>query len=228
MGLNLSKKLERSYDYRMEKNSQVGLIFTPQNINSLVDRVIENDPDLAGIVARFGYPPHFGRDPGFSTLVLIILEQQVSLASARAAYNRLLEAVDGDLRPETFLPLTDEGLKKIGFSRQKTRYGRELATAVFTGQLDMENLAKLSDEEVQTELIKIKGIGVWTANIYLMMCLNRADIWPVGDIALEEGIKQIKGLEKRPKKDDFRAWGEPWRPYRSIAAHLLWHYYLSV
>ncbi|MFK7804579.1 MAG: DNA-3-methyladenine glycosylase [Anaerolineae bacterium] len=209
-------------------SANVGLLFTPENMNDLVDRLIATDKDLARIVSRFGHPPHFGREPGFSTLILIILEQQVSLASARAAYNRLLEAVDGGLRPETFLPLTDEALKKIGFSRQKTRYGRELANAIFTEQLNLENLAKLSDEAVQVELIKIKGIGIWTANIYLMMCLNRADIWPVGDIAVEEAIKQIKGLDKRPKKDDFRAWGENWRPYRSIAAHLLWHYYLSV
>lgn len=209
-------------------NTNVGLLFTPENINHLVDQLIAKDEDLAGIVSRFGYPPHFGREAGFATLILIILEQQVSLASARAAYNRLLAAVDGDLRPETFLPLTDGDLKAIGFSRQKMLYGRELANAVFTGQLDMENLATLTDEAVQVELIKIKGIGVWTANIYLMMCLNRADIWPVGDIALEEGIKQIKGLEKRPKKDDFRTWGEDWRPYRSVAAHLLWHYYLSI
>ncbi len=213
---------------KKSSNPDVGLLFTPKNINDLVDQLIATDKDLAGIVNRFGYPPHFGRDPGFSTLVLIILEQQVSLASARAAYNRLLEAVDGDLRPETFLPLTDEALKKIGFSRQKTRYVRELANAIFTEQLKLESLAKLSDEAVQVELIKIKGIGIWTANIYLMMCLNRADIWPVGDIAVEEAIKQIKGLDKRPKKDDFRAWGENWNPYRSVAAHLLWHYYLSV
>ena len=212
----------------MEQNENIGLLFTPENIKALADRLIEKDGDLGQIVQRFGYPPHFGRKPGFSTLILIILEQQVSLASARAAYNRLLEAVNEDLRPETFLPLSDEELKKIGFSRQKTRYGRELANAILTGQLNMENLANLSNEEVQTELIKIKGIGVWTANIYLMMCLNRADIWPVGDIAVEEAIKQIKRLDKRPKKDDFRAWGELWRPYRSVAAHLLWHYYLSV
>ena len=212
----------------MEQNENIGLLFTPENIKALADRLIEKDGDLGQIVQRFGYPPHFGRKPGFSTLILIILEQQVSLASARAAYNRLLEAVNEDLRPETFLPLSDEELKKIGFSRQKTRYGRELANAILTGQLNMENLANLSNEEVQTELIKIKGIGVWTANIYLMMCLNRADIWPVGDIAVEEAIKQIKRLDKRPKKDDFRAWGEHWRPYRSVAAHLLWHYYLSV
>lgn len=212
----------------MNTTDDVGLLFTPQNINQLVDKLLEQDGDLQEIVHRFGYPPHFGREPGFATLILIILEQQVSLASARAAYNRLLQAVDGDLRPETFLRLSDESLKTAGFSRQKTKYGRELAHAVLSGQLDIENLASLSDEAVQAELIKVKGIGVWTANIYLMMCLNRADIWPVGDIAVEEAIKQIKGLDKRPKKDDFRAWGDTWRPYRSIAAHLFWHYYLSI
>ena len=204
------------------------LLFTPDNLQELTDKLVDLDPDFGKIVTRFGYSPHFGRAPGFATLVLIILEQQVSLASAAAAYKRLLAALNEDLRPETFLPLSDEELRSIGFSRQKTRYGRELANAILSGQLDIDGLGNLPDEEVQAELIKIKGIGVWTANIYLMMCLNRPDIWPTGDIALEEAIKQIKGLDERPKKEKFVAWGEPWRPYRSVAAHLLWHYYLSV
>ncbi|MEM9777897.1 MAG: DNA-3-methyladenine glycosylase 2 family protein [Chloroflexota bacterium] len=202
--------------------------FTPENIQELSDKLIELDPDFSRVVERFGYSPHFGRTPGFPSLILIILEQQVSLASARAAYNKLLARLNDDLRPETFLTLSDEELKTAGFSRQKTRYGRELANAILTGQLNMDGLIHLPDEKVRTELIKIKGIGVWTANIYLMMCLNRIDIWPTGDIALEEAIKQIKGLDARPKKEKFEQWGEPWRPYRSIAAHLLWHYYLSI
>lgn len=202
--------------------------FTPKNIQELSDKLIELDPDFSHVVQRFGYSPHFGRTPGFPSLILIILEQQVSLASARAAYNKLQARLNDDLRPETFLTLSDQELKAAGFSRQKTRYGRELANAILTGQLDIDGLAHLPDEAVRTELIKIKGIGVWTANIYLMMCLNRIDIWPTGDIALEEAIKQIKGLDERPKKEKFERWGEAWRPYRSIAAHLLWHYYLSV
>ena len=204
------------------------LLFTPKNLVELTDKLIEIDPDFGTVVERFGYSPHFGREPGFPSLMLIILEQQVSLASARAAYNKLVARLDGDLRPETFLTLDDSELKTAGFSRQKTRYGRELASAILHGTLDLNSLAQLPDEDVQTELIKIKGIGVWTANIYLMMCLNRSDIWPRGDIALEEAIKQIKGLDKRPKKEKFDAWGEKWRPYRSVAAHLLWHHYLSV
>ena len=204
------------------------LLFTPDNLVELSDKLIDLDPDFGKVVERFDYSPHFGREPGFPSLMLIILEQQVSLASARAAFNKLLVRLDGDLRPETFLTLDDAELKTAGFSRQKTRYGRELANAILHGHLDLESLANLPDERVQEELIKIKGIGVWTANIYLMMCLNRSDIWPTGDIALEEAIKQIKGLDERPKKEKFNAWGENWRPYRSVAAHLLWHYYLSV
>ncbi|MEM8856726.1 MAG: DNA-3-methyladenine glycosylase 2 family protein [Chloroflexota bacterium] len=202
--------------------------FTPDNLHELSDKLIDLDPDFSRVVARFGYSPHYGREPGFATLIHIILEQQVSLASALAAYNKLRAALDNNLKPATFLALSDEELKTIGFSRQKTRYGRELANAILRGQLNMDELGSLSDEEVRTELIKIKGIGVWTANIYLMMCLNRIDIWPTGDIALEEAIKQIKGLDERPKKEKFEQWGELWRPYRSVAAHLLWHYYLSV
>ena len=193
-----------------------------------VDILCRSDGDLKAIYDRFGYPPYFKREPGFSTLLLIILEQQVSLASARATFDKLALRLSHKITPANFLTLDDETLKGAGFSRQKTRYGRELSTAILNGTLSLEQLSSTPDEQVRQQLTAIKGIGPWTANVYLLMALGRPDIWPAGDIALEEGIKQIKGLDKRPKKEAFVAWGEPWRPWRSVAAHLLWHYYLSV
>lgn len=193
-----------------------------------VDILCRTDRDLKQIVERYGNPPFFKREPGFPTLLLIILEQQVSLASARATFNKLAHRLAHEITPAGFLTLDDDTLKGAGFSRQKTRYGRELATAILHGKLSLEQLTGAPDEAVRQQLTAIKGIGPWTANVYLLMALGRPDIWPAGDIALEEGIKQIKGLDKRPKKEAFVAWGEPWRPWRSVAAHLLWHYYLSV
>jgi DNA-3-methyladenine glycosylase II len=184
------------------------------------------DPDLGGILDRFGPPPMWDRAPGFPTLVHIILEQQVSLASARAAFDRLVETV-GELTPECLLQLDDEALKRAGFSRQKTDYARILATALIDGELDLERLADLPDNAVRDELMSLKGIGRWTADIYLLMALGRPDVWPVGDLALVVAAQRIKGLETRPKPEEFHALGEAWRPWRSVAARLLWHHYLE-
>jgi DNA-3-methyladenine glycosylase II len=166
------------------------------------------------------------RAPGFPTLLHIILEQQVSLASAKATYGRLQQAAE-PLSPENFQRLTDTQLRKIGFSRQKTRYGRALAGAVLDGGLDLDGLAHLADPEARTQLMKITGIGAWTADIYLLMALGRPDIWPQGDLALELAIQRAKGLEKRPTRDEVLAISKPWRPWRAVAARLLWHFYLS-
>ncbi|MEM7803167.1 MAG: DNA-3-methyladenine glycosylase 2 family protein [Chloroflexota bacterium] len=203
-------------------------ILSTERLREGSDALIQIDPDFQKIVDQYGYSPFYKRETGFNTLLWIILEQQVSLDSAKAAYFKLVDRLDGNLTPQTFLTLDDDELKAVGFSRQKTRYGRELSTALVHGYLDLDRLESMPDDKVRETLIKIKGIGPWTANIYLLMALARQDIWPAGDIALEEGIKQLKGLEKRPKKDDFVAWGEKWRPWRSVAAHLLWHYYLCL
>jgi DNA-3-methyladenine glycosylase II len=184
------------------------------------------DRDLGTIVTRFGPPPLWAREPGFHTLVHIILEQQVSLASARAAYNRLIAAVS-PLTPAGLMRLGDDELKRIGFSRQKTGYARELAHAILGGQLDLEALRRADDSEVRTELMKIKGIGRWTSDIYLLMVLRRPDIWPRGDLALLAAIKRVKRLRKQPTDAQADAMSEDWRPWRAVAARLLWHYYLS-
>lgn len=168
----------------------------------------------------------WAREPGFPTLVHIILEQQVSLASARAAYDRLL-AVVSPLTPGRFLELDDARLRAIGFSRQKTAYGRYLAQALLNGQLDLDALGAMDDAAVRSALTQIKGIGPWTADIYLLMALRRPDVWPSGDLALAAAVQSIKGLAARPVPDELQALGENWRPWRAVAARLLWHHYLS-
>src|SRR5262249_34863392 len=144
-----------------------------------------------------GRPPMWARKPGFGTLLHIILEQQVSLASARAAYDKLL-ALGQPLTPERFLSYDDAVLRTVGFSRQKTHYGRELAQALNAGQLSLARLSRLDDHQVRQSLISIKGIGPWTAEIYLLMVLRRADAWPLGDLALALAAQSVKKLSRMP------------------------------
>jgi DNA-3-methyladenine glycosylase II len=184
------------------------------------------DPDLAEVTEELGPPPMWEREPGFPTLIHIILEQQVSLASARAAYDRLLAEVS-PLTPGRFLELDNPTLKRIGFSRQKTKYGRELAGAILDGYLNLVELETLDDEAVRSELMVVKGIGPWTADIYLLMALRRPDAWPSGDLALANAAQRVKRLASRPTPDELDALGANWRPWRAVAARLLWHYYLS-
>lgn len=184
------------------------------------------DADLRRVVKKFGAPPMWARESGFSTLLHIILEQQVSLASARAAHNKLIE-IASPLTPHSFLRLDDAALKGAGFSRQKTAYGRELARSIVDGRLDLDALRSMDDSTVRSELIKIKGIGRWTADIYLLMVLRRPDIWPTGDLALAVAAQKVKGLRVRPTQQELDDMSAAWKPWRAVAARILWHYYLS-
>jgi DNA-3-methyladenine glycosylase II len=150
----------------------------------------------------------------------------VSLASARAAFNRL-QAAANPLTPERFLGFTDSELKAIGFSHQKAGYGRLLAQAVIAGELDLERLATLDDDQVLVELTRVKGIGPWTAHIYLLMALLRPDVWPPGDRALAVAAQSALGLTGVPSPAEMVELGAAWRPWRAVAARLLWHHYLS-
>lgn len=183
------------------------------------------DPDLARVLDRIGPPPLWDREPGFPTLIRIILEQQVSLASAKAAFEKLVARVD-PLEPAAFLTLDDHELKAIGFSGQKVRYCRELSSAVLGGSLDLVGLSSLNDEGVRTELTEVVGVGRWTADIYLLMALGRPDVWPRRDLALLRAIQEIKGLDGKPSAAEVEAIGHPWRPWRSVAARMLWNHYL--
>ncbi len=194
-----------------------------------LSHLVKVDADLARIHAEYGTPPMWERAPGFATLVHIILEQQVSLASARATYERLvaLAAPPAPLAPESFLALDDETLRRVGFSRQKTAYCRNLARAVLEGELDLRALEEMSDEVVCEHLTSVKGIGRWTAEIYLLMVLRRRDVWPAGDLALALAAQCVKNLPQRPTPDELRVLSMAWQPWRAVAARLLWNYYLN-
>jgi DNA-3-methyladenine glycosylase II len=196
------------------------------SLRAAVSQLAARDPDLAGVVARYGVPPLWDRPPGFASLVRIILEQQVSLASALAAYNRL-QARLGTLTPAAFLTLDDVELKAAGFSRQKTRYARLLAEALLSGAFDLDALGSLPDDEVRARLLSLKGIGRWSADIYLLMALCRPDVWPRSDLALVQAVARLKKLPGLPTPEEFEQIGEAWRPYRSAAARLAWFEYLG-
>jgi DNA-3-methyladenine glycosylase II len=191
-----------------------------------VDFLAERDEHLAEVVQTYGRPPLWVREPGFPTLVYIILEQQVSLASAKAAFDRL-NATVRPLTPKRFLRLTDAELLRIGFSRQKTLYTRLLAESLARRQFDLRYLHDLHDDSARKMLIAFKGIGRWTADIYLLSALRRPDIWPTGDLALATAVQEVKRLRKRPSPEKLEALSIPWRPWRAVAARLFWHAYLS-
>jgi len=199
---------------------------TAETFNKALTILAKRDPDLGKIIAGFGDPPIWHRPGGYRTLVLLILEQQVSLASARAAFDRLTAAA-GKLTPERALELGDQDFRGAGVSRQKTRYIRHLSECILDKSLRIGRLPHLDDAAVCDHLTQVKGIGAWTADVYLLMSLQRPDVWPVGDIALQAAAHEIKGLDARPGPEELTAIGEQWRPWRSVAARILWHHYLS-
>jgi DNA-3-methyladenine glycosylase II len=201
-------------------------VLNEENILEAVELLANRDPALASIVQRYGTPPLWFRQPGFATLIQIILEQQVSLSSARAAFTRLLKSL-GEITPTKFLELNDAELLIIGFSHQKARYGRLLAKSILDGSIDVDALEKLPDDRVRSQLMAIKGIGHWSADIYLLMALRRPDIWPRSDLALIKTVSKIKRLEKPPSIQEWETIGEAWRPWRSVAARIAWFEYLG-
>ena len=202
------------------------MVLTDELLQKGLRFLAARDRALASILDEIGPPPMWAREPGFATLIHIILEQQVSLQSARAAFDRLL-ADAAPLTPARFLKLGDDHLKAIGFSRQKTTYGRALARSITSGDLDLSAFDGMSDRQVADELMKVKGIGRWTADIYLLMALGRPDVWPAGDLALQVAFGRLNNLERRPTPQELDEASLGWRPWRAVAARLLWHYYLS-
>ncbi len=186
----------------------------------------ERDADLAAVVESHGMPPLWLREPGYSTLVQIILEQQVSLASAKATFEKLQARV-APVTPEGFLALEESELRGIGFSRQKARYCRDLAAAITRGEFDIDRLERAPDSEARAALMSRIGIGGWTADIYLLVALGRPDVWPCGDLALAKATQRIKRLSGVPQPDELEKLSRCWRPWRAVAARLLWHDYLS-
>jgi DNA-3-methyladenine glycosylase II len=201
------------------------LVFQEDNLPDLYDQVAARNKELQFIIQQYGYPPLWVRPNTFATLVLTILEQQVSLASAYAAYKRL-ETRLGNITPQRLLALSDEDLRGCSFTRQKIGYVRGLATALLDKSIDLKTLARLPDDEVRSILKQLKGIGDWTVDIYLLHALRRIDIFPIGDLALVNAIRMLRNdpaLTKEVMLQEAKAW----RPYRSIATMLYWHYYIQ-
>jgi DNA-3-methyladenine glycosylase II len=186
----------------------------------------KRDPDLAGILKRLGPPPLWARPAGFSTLVKIILEQQVSLASAASLFARLKRGTT-PFRPSRVLELGESHLKSMGLTRQKTAYCLHLAESLDAKHLQLSKLATMSDADVRAALMEIKGLGSWSADVYLLMVLRRPDVFPATDLALVIAATELKHLVARPNTTELLALAETWRPYRSVAARMLWQYYLA-
>lgn len=183
----------------------------------------QKDPIFQSIIDKYGLPERPSRPQGFETLVLLLLEQQVSIASAKATFLRLREHV-GQFQPSILIPISEEQYRALGVSRQKASYIKALATAIENQELRLETLPYKSAEQVRHELLKIKGIGNWTIDIYLMFCLQAPDLLPLGDVAVVRTIQELWQLER---KEEMVELATQWSPYRSFATYLLWHYYLN-
>jgi DNA-3-methyladenine glycosylase II len=200
--------------------------FNASNYHSICDKLAAGDSDLASIIQTHGYPPYWSRPNTFETLVHIILEQQVSLASALSALNKLKERMQ-ELTPARLLLLTDEEMRACYISRQKSGYIKYLAEALLSRQLNLAGLEELPDEQVRAKLVALKGIGNWTADVYLMFVLQHPDVFPIGDLAAVNAMKRVKKLPAETSKEQLLDTPLSWQPYRTIATMLLWHFYLS-
>lgn len=199
---------------------------TKKRLNESVIYLADHDNDLARLLEADGVPPLWARKACFATLIHIILEQQVSLASALAMYRRLVDNLV-PFTPKRFLEVGSSYLRSLGVTRQKAAYCINVAEAILEGGLDLKALSRMDDPAVFDTLTRIKGIGPWTADIYLLMALRRPDVWPSGDIALMNTVRKVKALDMSPSPSTLSTIAEAWRPFRSVAARMLWHHYLS-
>ena len=188
--------------------------------------LVEKNADIARIHKLAGAPPSRNRKPGFPNLLRIIVNQQVSVSAGKAIWERLEKGL-GWVTPKAVLEKSDDDLRAFGLSRGKGRYAKKLAQAVMDGGLDLKGLERMSDDQVRQALMRVKGIGRWTADIYLLMALGRPDVWPEGDLALATAAHQVKRLRRRPDTERLRRLATSWAPWRAVAARILWHHYLS-
>ncbi|MBK1895622.1 DNA-3-methyladenine glycosylase family protein [Chryseobacterium paridis] len=209
----------------MDQTSEI-TTFNLENFHQLCEHLANKDADLRGILNTHGYPPMWTRDNTFETLVHIILEQQVSLASALSALNKLREKVV-EITPENVLKLNDEEMRECYVSRQKTAYIKGLAQAIVSDEINLKELSEMSNDEARKTLVNLKGIGNWTVDVYLMFTLQRTDIFPIGDLAAVNALKRLKQLPSKASREEILEISELWKPFRSIASMMLWHYYLS-
>jgi DNA-3-methyladenine glycosylase II len=198
---------------------------TEKTYHLAISELTKQDPDLAQAVSKWGNPPFWTHTPGFAGIVLAILSQQVSLESAEAAFTKLENTIDS-INPEEFLSLDDNSLRAIGFSRQKASYVRGLAHDIAVGEFDFDDLESMDNDQARKRLIEVRGIGAWTADTYLLFALRRSDAWPSGDLALEKAIQELRGLATIPSPEEADRIAEQWRPWRAVAARILWHHYL--
>jgi DNA-3-methyladenine glycosylase II len=201
-------------------------ILTNSSLRIAAADLAKRDEHLAQIYSTHGPPPLWRRSADFPTLVQIILEQQVSLRSAAAIFARLSAAIQ-PFEPDLIKRRGEAHLRTLGLTRQKAAYLVHLSSAISAGELDLKHLSRMSDDAARLKLMKVKGIGSWSADVYLLMALRRSDIWPAGDLALAVAVKELKGLEARPGPEQLENLAEAWRPYRAVAARMLWQYYLA-
>ena len=196
------------------------------SLASAAQQLARRDPHLSAILKTHGDPPLWRRPATFATLVRIILEQQVSLKSADAMYRKLKRSVV-PFMPQRFLALGQDHLRTLGVTRQKTAYLINLSTVIVDGSLNLRRLTRMTDAEVKHALMQIKGLGSWSADVYLLMAMCRADIWPAGDLALAVAVQELNQLKQRPTFLELEQIAEKWRPHRAVAARMLWQYYLA-
>ena len=208
-----------------EPNDERSEKLTSRSLAEACRQLAADDTNLACTMDLYGVPPLWDREPGFATLLQIILEQQVSLASAKACFDKLSLRL-AEVTPESLLTLSDTELRTVGFSRQKAAYARHLSQAVIGNHIELGAIESQTDADAKATLMQLKGVGEWTSDIYLLMAMLRPDVMPKGDVALHTAWHRLSG-EPRPSSDEFLVIAERWSPYRSVAARMLWHFYLS-
>lgn len=196
------------------------------HFETLCDWCIIREPILAIVISQYGYPPFWHREPDFATLVLTILEQQVSLASAKAAFEKLKERT-GEVTPENVLNLSDEELRSCYFSKQKTLYVKTLAGEIVLGRLNLDALNQMEEQEIRHRLIQLKGIGHWTIDMYLLMSLHFADIFPPGDLATIKSVYELNLVSSIATKEEIVTFMQRFSPWQSVATYILWHSYIE-
>ena len=199
---------------------------TAEKLREDLDALAVREPQLASALQRVGYPDARIREPGFATMLRTIIGQQVSVASAASVWNKLEAELGADFAPATLLERDFDTLRACGLSRQKQGYARSLCELVHSGDLNFATLPD-GDEEAIKLLTRIKGIGRWSADIYLLFAEGRPDIWPAGDLAVQEGVKRLLHLEERPGENVTRRLAEPWSPQRGSMAIFAWHFYAN-
>jgi DNA-3-methyladenine glycosylase II len=200
-------------------------LLTEKSLAQAAYLLARRDEQLASILTNHGPPPLWRRPTGFTTLVRIILEQQVSLRSGESMFNRLAGSIDPFV-PERFIQVGESHLRSLGVTRQKAGYLLHLSSTLTGGDLRLEGLIRMNDADAKLALMRVKGIGSWSADVYLLMAMRRADAWPAGDLALAVAVRDLKGLAIKPSPDELEELAESWRPYRAVAARMLWQYYL--